>query len=101
MFLLNKEELEFTILSCADGPASFNFKLTALGGKVTSIDPLYQFSKEEIAQKIEETSKLVAKELEANRAKFVWKDFESIDALVETRVSAMENFLKDYNSGKE
>ena len=101
MFLLNEVELGCNILSCADGPASFNFELTALGGKVTSIDPLYQFSKEEIAQRVKETSKLVAQELEANREKFIWREFESVDALVETRLSAMERFLKDYNRGKE
>ena len=101
MFLLSNEELEFTILSCADGPASFNFEFTALGGKVTSIDPLYQFSKEEIAQRVKETSKLVAQELEANSEKFIWREFESVDALVETRLSAMERFLKDYHRGKE
>ena len=46
MFLLSKEELKQKILGCADGSASFNVEVRALGGDVISIDPTYAFSTE-------------------------------------------------------
>ena len=46
MFNLDKTDLNSKILGCADGPSSFNAELRKFGGEVTSIDPIYAFSKE-------------------------------------------------------
>ncbi|MFP6584091.1 MAG: hypothetical protein VCD00_16245 [Candidatus Hydrogenedentota bacterium] len=40
MFALTDADLECSILSCADGPASFNAEMTAGGHPITSVDPV-------------------------------------------------------------
>ena len=52
MFALREEDLERSILGCGDGTASFNAEVTAQGGKVLSVDPIYQFSADDIQQRI-------------------------------------------------
>jgi len=100
MFLLNDEDLSSKILGCGDGPSSFNKELTDLNGDITSIDPIYQFSKEKIQKRIKETSSIVSKQLKENRDDFIWRDFKSVDELVDVRLEAMGKFLDDYESGK-
>lgn len=48
MFNLNNDDLEKNILGCGDGPAAFNKELTQLGGRVVSIDPIYEFTASQI-----------------------------------------------------
>ncbi len=54
-FGLDDIDLDTRILDCASGPASFNAEMTAAIYKITSIDPLYQFSAEEIANRVDKT----------------------------------------------
>ena len=54
-FGLDDIDLDTRILDCASGPASFNAEMTAANYKITSIDPLYQFSAEEIAIRVDKT----------------------------------------------
>ena len=54
MFALDDGDLRKTILGCGDGPASFNAELTALGGRVLSIDPVYAFTASQIRKRIDE-----------------------------------------------
>jgi hypothetical protein len=42
MFVLSDADLGLRILSCADGPASFNAESTRRGTAVVSMDPLYR-----------------------------------------------------------
>ena len=44
MFGLTNTDLTKRILGCGDGPAGFNSELTARGGTVVSLDPIYAFS---------------------------------------------------------
>jgi hypothetical protein len=55
VFGLDDIDLDTRILDCASGPASFNAEMTAANYKITSIDPLYQFSAEEIANRVDKT----------------------------------------------
>src|SRR6185295_17577448 len=48
MFDLTTDDLERSILGCADGPASFNAEMSRLGKRVISCDPLYRFTREQI-----------------------------------------------------
>ena len=48
MFNLTDGDLRRNILGVGDGPASFNAELTAKGGRVVSVDPLYSFGADEI-----------------------------------------------------
>ena len=101
MFALSKEDLRGTILGCGDGPADFNSVLTAKGGHVISIDPIYQFSCEEIKQRIDETCENVIEQTNQNIDKFLWTKFENVEDLVKVRLNAMGNFLEDFNKGKK
>jgi hypothetical protein len=53
MFKLSDNELISKILGCGDGPSSFNAQCV---GNVVSIDPIYKYSKEDIQNKINDTS---------------------------------------------
>ncbi len=43
MFALSQTDLEKRILGCGDGPAGFNAQLSQQGGRVISVDPIYEF----------------------------------------------------------
>jgi len=101
MFMLSSTDLQKNILGCGDGPASFNAELTNMGGKVLSIDPIYAFTKEQIATRIEQVAIEVMQEIREKEEDFVWKNIANPDDLYDTRVSAMQRFLEDYESGKE
>jgi hypothetical protein len=100
MFQLSKEDLQSKILGCGDGPSSFNSEVTKLNGNITSIDPIYQFTKDEIQTRIDETSSVVSEQLKQNQNDFVWKNIKSVDELINIRLTAMNSFINDYESGK-
>jgi len=100
MFLLSEADLKLKILGCADGPSSFNYEASRCGIDVTSIDPVYKFTKEQIRQRIVETSNIVRKQLELNHKDFIWNEFKNVDTLVELRLDAMSKFLDDYEVGQ-
>lgn len=100
MFRLTDQELELPILSCADGPASFNAELTERGGSCVSIDPLYAFSHKQISNRIDETANEVYDQLCLNRDAYNWDYYQTPENLLQVRLSAMNSFLSDYESGK-
>lgn len=100
MFALTEQDLQKKLLGCADGPASFNCELSRQGGRVYSIDPLYQFESVQIAQRIDETYRKVLQQLEQNQADYVWQEISSVAELGEVRLAAMMMFLQDYPLGK-
>jgi len=101
IFQLSYEELQSKkILGCGDGPSSFNAKGSKLGFDITSIDPIYQFSKDEIKKRVEQTSTIIIEEIINNRDDFVWDYISSPDELIDIRLRAMNDFLNDYESGK-
>ena len=89
------------ILGCGDGPASVNGELRKLGVDIVSIDRICQFSKLQIAKRVEATSDLISKQLRKNKNDFVWKNIPNVDVLINLRLSAMIQFLDDYDFGKE
>jgi len=101
MFSLSENDLTKKIIGCSDGPASFNSELTHQGGSVVSIDPIYQFSAEELEARIEETYSTVLEQTKKNENEFVWKNIKSPDELGQVRMSAMREFLSDFPAGKE
>jgi len=100
MFSLSGEDLAKRILGCGDGPASFNTTLTSRGGRVVSIDPIYQFTAEEIYGRIDETYEIVMEQTRRNSHEFLWDRICSVEELGEVRGAAMRDFLADYLSGK-
>jgi len=100
MFSLSETDLSTKILGCGDGPASFNAEMTELGHSVVSIDPIYQFSAEQIEQRVRATYKPVISQVKQNSSNYIWKNFQDADELGKARLNAMEKFLLDYESGK-
>ena len=101
MFDLQPNDLLKRIIGCGDGPASFNSIANQRGGKVTSIDPIYLLSKEEIEKRIEETYQTVIRQTAQNKEKFRWDQIRSVDELGEIRMQAMQVFLAAYEAGKK
>lgn len=100
MFRLSGDDLKKKIAGFGDGPACFNKELTEKGGFVTSFDPLYGFTREEIERRIEEVRKTVMEQMRGNMDNYVWTHIKSLDDLESTRMSAMRGFLEDYENGK-
>ena len=69
--------------------------------KVLSIDPIYQFSKDELKQRIAETKETVIEQTKSNVENFVWKNIRDISHLERIRMNAMTQFLEDFEKGKE
>ncbi|MDP4182732.1 MAG: SAM-dependent methyltransferase [Bacillota bacterium] len=100
MFKLTESDLEKEILGCGDGPASFNSAMRQNGKTVVSIDPIYQFSRQEIENRIEETYTDVITQTRENKDKFIWTKIKDADHLGAIRTVAMREFLEDYDVGK-
>jgi len=100
MFALKPTDLSGRILGCADGPASFNAIHSSNGGRVVSVDPLYDYSAEQIRDRIEKTFSVAMNQVRLNRSEFVWDRIRSVDELAHVRMRAMNRFLEDYPQGK-
>ena len=71
MFNLGEEDKHKKILGCGDGPASFNAELTQMGGKIISIDPIYQFSKQQISDRIEQVRPIIMEQIIQNKGAYL------------------------------
>ena len=100
MFSLSEDDLERCILGCGDGPASFNAELSARGGSVVSVDPLYRFSGAAIERRVRETFPTMMAQTRANRDDFVWTHVRSLEDLGRRRMQALRGFLADYETGR-
>ncbi|MDX6379165.1 MAG: hypothetical protein QOI57_189 [Rubrobacteraceae bacterium] len=99
MFDLTPQDPFRRILDCAGGPASFNAEMSRQGHEVLSCDPIYRFSAEDIARRVEETYREIMSGVRANLKGFVWRKIESPERLGEIRMSAMRRFLEDFPRG--
>ena len=99
MFALTHDDLGLRVLGCADGPASFNAEATRRGARVVSADPLYRWSRDQIADRIAVTSEDVLEQTRRNSGEFVWDDIRSVEELGRIRRQAMSVFLDDYDAG--
>ena len=101
MFALCEVDQHKNILGCGDGPSSFNKELTDNGGMITSIDPVYAFTKDQIQQRIKKTSQTIVDQVTKTKDDFIWTTIKSVAQLKEIRLNAMNNFLDDYDIGKK
>lgn len=101
MFQLCDSDKAKKIASFGDGPSSFNYEATQKGYSIFSFDPIYQFSKEELQNRIEEVRKIVMKQMEENKDNYIWNNIKDINELENLRMSAMRVFLEDYNIGRK
>jgi len=100
MFDMSELDMSANILGCGDGPASFNAEMTALGHPVVSCDPIYTFSKEQIAQRVEDTYDPIIEQVRRNAQNYIWNDFRNPDVLGQHRLATMRAFLADFDSGR-
>ena len=101
MFSLSHDDLTKKILGCGDGPASFNAELSANGGNVISIDPIYQFSALEVQSRIEEIYHRIMDQVSRNKEDYAWANIRDVKELGEVRMMAMKTFLNDYENAQE
>lgn len=101
MFELSEADLACRILGCGDGPASFNKTLTERGGRVVSVDPIYEFGAAELHDQIEATYEKIMAETHKNAHQFHWREIKSVEELGQVRLDAMHEFLDDLPAGKE
>ncbi len=101
MFKLAENDLNKQIISFGDGPASFNFEMKESNATVTSMDPIYQFSKKDIEGRIEETKETVMNQMRVNQDNFIWSSIKNVEELEIIRMHAMADFLTDFELGKK
>lgn len=101
MFGLDDNDMSKRIAGFGDGPASFNCEASGQGYSVTSFDPIYQFSKSALQQRIEEVRVTVMEQMRQNADNYVWKNIRDPEELENIRMSAMRLFLDDYEKGRE
>lgn len=99
MFKLTDSDLDKRIICFGDGPASFNYEMKSRN-PIVSIDPIYKFSSEEIRDRIEEIKATILEQVKKNKDNYVWQNIKDVDDLEKIRITAMNNFLKDYEHGK-
>ncbi|MGB3240930.1 MAG: hypothetical protein WBB29_21770 [Geitlerinemataceae cyanobacterium] len=99
MFHLTSTDLQFSILDCAGGPASFNAGMYRQRHRVISCDPIYQFTAAAIAQRIRDTYSTVIEGVRANSDCYMWREIATPQQLGEVRMAAMNEFLADLPQG--
>jgi hypothetical protein len=100
MFHLSPQDMEREILDIAGGPASFNAEMSHLGYTVTSIDPIYQFTGQEIQKRFDACVDNIIEQVRATPDDWIWNYHKSPDDLRRNREKAIAFFLADYEKGK-
>src|SRR5690606_2300926 len=100
MFNLNQSDLKKSIISFGDGPASFNKEMTELKRNVVSIDPTYQFTRDELLHRFNKTRDLVIEQPKRNIDHLNWTYIKSVHELEKARMTAMMDFSNDFELGK-
>jgi len=99
-FFLSEDDLSKRILGCSDGPASFNAELTRRGADITSIDPIYKFSTQQLKCRIAEAYAEVMPQMLLNQDNYIWKSIPSVEKLGQLRSGSMNTFIADFEDGK-
>ncbi len=96
-FNLEEADLDKNIACFGDGASSINAELTQLGKKVTSFDPIYQFS----ATELESRFLYVLKQFTVQVNEVANNEKSIINEVVSCRKKATQGFLKDFETGKK
>lgn len=100
MFSLSDDDLNKAIVGVADGPASFNAEMSALGKSVVSVDPLYVLTSHEIERQFYAVVDLIIDQIKETPDDWVWSSHKSPERLKENRVTVLRDFVADYNAGR-
>ncbi len=101
MFNLSEKDLSKNIIGVGDGPASFNAEMRSRGLYVTSVDPLYELTGEKITQQFYRSIDDIIHQVKSTPDNWVWTYHQSPEDLRTTREKTLENFVKDYEQGKQ
>ena len=101
MFNLTSQDHNKRILGCGDGPASFNAEMREKQHTVISIDPIYKFSKKEIKNRFDAVLDNIIEQINMTPNNWVWTYHRNSKNLRNNRIKVMEQFLLDYEIGKE
>lgn len=96
MFSLGDRDLQSSILSVADGPASFNAEGTERGCRIHSVDPLYAFTADEIRNRFYAVRNNIIGQIKATPDNWVWRYHASADDLSARRTRVAERFAADF-----
>ncbi|HBE20470.1 MAG TPA: SAM-dependent methyltransferase [Cyanobacteria bacterium UBA11149] len=100
MFNLTQSDLQKSILSVGDGPASFNAEGTKLGYKIKSVDPLYELTGAQIRSRFDEVVDNIIEQIKNSPDDWVWTYHASPDDLRKNRERVIDIFCEDYEIGK-
>lgn len=101
MFDLNPDDLPDSILDCGAGPSSFCARARDRSSTVVAVDPIYQFSRNEIETRIHRVTPEILGMMRENSDQFVFDQFDTPEEVVEGRHESMEVFLDDFQEGKK
>jgi hypothetical protein len=99
MFNLTIADLQQSILSVGDGPASFNAEGSRLGYQIKSIDPIYQFDAPQIQQRFDAIVDGIIDQVRHTPDDWVWQYHRDPDQLKANRKKAIALFCADYAQG--
>ena len=95
MFALGARGHRVRVLDCAAGPASFVAEWCAEGRRAVACDPLYALGGAQLAASLSSAEAVVREHMAREAARFVWRSFADIEALVGERRSAGSRFVAD------
>jgi hypothetical protein len=101
MFNLTDGDLQKSILSVADGPASFNAEGTQRGYRIKSIDPLYIFTAGQISDRFYQVVDNIIEQIEQTPDDWVWTYHKSPLGLRKNREQTKQLFCADFERGKD
>ena len=101
MFALTEEDRHRRVLGVADGPASFNAEATRRGWKVTSVDPIYQFSAADIEARFHAAVDGVFDQVLATPDHWAWSYHRDPGALRAHRAQVLVEFSADFAGGRQ
>ncbi len=100
IFNLTESDFQKNILGVGDGPASFNAEGTQRGYRITSIDPIYTFTADQIRQRFDEVVDGIIEQVKNTPDDWVWSYHQSPNDLRKNREQVLERFCQDYEQGK-
>ncbi|MEI6329431.1 MAG: SAM-dependent methyltransferase [Pseudanabaena sp. ELA645] len=100
MFAFTLQDYFKFIIAIADGPASFNAEMTAEGHQVFSVDPIYQFTTDEIKSRFDACVDNIIEQVRNTPDNWVWNYHKSPEDLRANREKAIALFLEDFEKGK-
>lgn len=97
IFNLDDMDIRRPLVGFADGTSSVNSELTQLGHKMVSVDPIYQFTKQDIDRRLNDVMA---------QSEQYWRGLpedhrQQAIAIAGSRVKATKTFLVDFELGKQ